>query len=365
MSRVRAASRALCAALLGLALTGCGVSAADLPLPVPGGDGYRLTAVFADALNLPGGAHVMLNGDEIGRVRAITVRDYTARVEMSVRRDVTLPVGTTAELRQATPLGEVFVALHPPGGAVSGGAVSGGAVSLRDGDTIGLPDTAASATVEDLLTSMSALVNGGGLAQVQTIVAELNAATAGRAPQIAHLLGQSRRTLGTLTARTRDIDRVLVATDRLAGTLHARSASVDTAFDDLSPGIGELAEQTDRLADAVAAAGRVSSTGARLIRRSGDDARAAVRHVGPVLRGFADTRPFLGGSLRDIVTFGTVFESITKGESAAAGGDATLLPLIAPPRPDDRLPGPDDFTDGGRSFTEHLRHQADLLGGPR
>jgi virulence factor Mce-like protein len=344
----------MCAALLLTA--GCGVSAADLPLPTGGtaGPSYRLTAVFDDALNLPDGAHVMLNGDEIGRVREITTRDYTARVEMAVRSDVALPVGTTAELRQATPLGEVFVALHPPTPAPPGAAV------LRDGDTIGLPDTTASATVEDLLTAMSALVNGGGLAQVQTIVTELNTATDGRAAQIAHLLGQTRQTLGTLTASTADIDRVLAASEQLAGTLRARSGSVDTAFDDLTPGIRELADQTDRLTDAVRAAGRLSGTGADLLRRSDDDIRDAARDLGPVLDGFARTRPFLGASLRDIVFFGKVFEKFTEGESAAAGGDVTLLPLVSLPRLGDRPPGPADLVDGGRSFTQHLQHQ---LGG--
>jgi virulence factor Mce-like protein len=343
---------------------GCGVSAADLPLPATGAGGptYRLTAVFADALNLPDGAHVTLNGDEIGRVQEITTRDYTARVEMAVRTDITLPAGTTAELRQATPLGEVFVALHPPATAAPATARP---AALRDGDTIGLVDTEASATVEDLLSSLSALVNGGGLAQVQTIVAELNTATDGRAPQIAHLLGQTGDTLATLNARTQDIDRVLAASERLSTTLRARRGSIDTAFDDLTPGISELAGQTDRLTTAVRAAGKLSDTGNQVIGRSGHDIRSVARDIGPVLQGFADTRPFLGTSLRDIVTFGKIFEKFTEGESAAAGAELTLLPLVALPGPGDRLPGPNDFVDGEQSFAEHLQRQFSTFGGTR
>lgn len=366
------------------AVSGCGVSAADLPMPTPGpgGPSYRLTAVFADALNLPEGAHVTLNGDEIGRVQEITTRDYTARVQMTVRQDISLPTGTTAELRQATPLGEVFVALHPPAPGPSGstpaastppGSTPPGSESpgyagqavLHDGDTIGLADTQASATVEDLLSSMSALVNGGGLAQVQTIVHELNTATDGRAAQIAHLLGQTKDTLGTLNARTQDIDRVLAASERLSTTLRARHGSIDTAFDDLTPGISELAEQTDRLTKALHAAGQVSDTGAGVIRRSGHDIRSAAHDLGPVLDGFADTRPVLGPSLRDIVEFGKVFEKLTEGESAASNAIVTLLPLIAVPGLGDRPPGPDDFVDGEQSFAEHLQHQFSTFGGTR
>lgn len=363
----RAGRPALVAALLAAAAlcSGCGVSAADLPLPAAGlgGQSYRLTAVFADALNLPDGAHVTIDGDEVGRVRDISTRDYTARVELEVRQDITLPVGTTAELRQATPLGEVFVALHPAERAA--GASTPTAV-LREGDVIGLADTEASATVEDLLSSLSALVNGGGLAQVQTIVRELNTATEGRAPQIAHLLGQTRQTLSTLNERTADIDRVLAASQRLATVLRGRHDSIDTAFDDLTPGIAELAEQTDRFSTALRTAGEVSDTGADLVRRADDDLRAAAKDLGPVLDGFAATRPVLGTSLRDIVTFGKVFELFTRGESASAGGaDVSLLPLIAVPAPGDRPPGPEDFVDGQQSFAQHLQHQFSTFGGTR
>lgn len=128
----------LAAVMLAVTLGGCAVSVADFPLPAAGvgGDSYRLTAVFADALNLPDGAHVKVNGDDVGRVRTITTSDFTAHVEMAVRKDLVLPAGTTAELCQDTPLGEVFVALHPSASAPPG------APALRDGDEIGLADTA-------------------------------------------------------------------------------------------------------------------------------------------------------------------------------------------------------------------------------
>jgi phospholipid/cholesterol/gamma-HCH transport system substrate-binding protein len=347
--------------LVGAVLAGCGVSATDLPIPGGGVEGpsYQLTAVFADALNLPDGAHVKLNGDDIGRVQRIQAKDYTARVTMAVRQDVSLPRGSRAELRQATPLGEVFVAIHPPDHPPPG-------PPLHDGDTIELPATEAAASVEDLLAALSTLVNGGGLAQLQTIVAELNAATDGRANQIAHLLGQTTQTMATLNARTQDIDRILAASQRLTDTLVARRDTIDTAFSDFTPAIKVLADQTDRFTKALHAAGKLSDTSDDLIDESDSDIRRLARDIGPVLDGFANLGPNLAPSLRNIVGFGKNWEQVTKGESLAGNATLSVLPLpIAIPRPGDSLPGPNDLVDGEQSFAQHLQHQFSTLGGLR
>jgi virulence factor Mce-like protein len=347
--------------LVGAVLAGCGVSATDLPIPGGGVEGpsYQLTAVFADALNLPDGAHVKLNGDDIGRVQRIQAKDYTARVTMAVRQDVSLPRGSRAELRQATPLGEVFVAIHPPDHPPPG-------PPLHDGDTIELPATEAAASVEDLLAALSTLVNGGGLAQLQTIVAELNAATDGRANQIAHLLGQTTQTMATLNARTQDIDRILAASQRLTDTLVARRDTIDTAFSDFTPAIKVLADQTDRFTKALHAAGKLSDTSDDLIDESDSDIRRLARDIGPVLDGFANLGPNLAPSLRNIVGFGKNWEQVTKGEALAGNATLSLLPLpIAIPRPGDSLPGPNDLVDGEQSFAQHLQHQFSTLGGLR
>ena len=342
------------------ALAACGVSATDLPLPGGGVEGptYQLNAVFADALNLPDGAHVKLNGDDIGRVQQIAARDYTAQVTMAVRREVQLPQGTSAELRQATPLGEVFVAIHPPTPTIAG-------PPLHDGDTIGLPSTSAAATVEDLLASLSVLVNGGGLAQLQSIVYELNAAADGRADQIAHLLGQTTQIMATLNARTEDIDRALAATRRLTDTLIQRRDTIDKAFADFTPAIQLLADKTDLLTRALHSVGRLSDRGNDLIDTSGEDLRDLTRDLGPVLDGFARIGPNLAPSLRNVVEFGKVIEQVTKGEAATANGKIDIAAAVAIPQPGDTLAGPDDVVQGGQSLAQALEHQLSTLGGTR
>lgn len=353
--------RLVMAALLGAALSGCSLSATDLPLPGLGveGESYEVTAVFADALNLPDGAHVKLGGDDIGRVREIRPDRFDARVTMQLRADIRLPEGTTAELRQATPLGEVFVALHPPAGRAAPGGPA-----LKDGDVIDLARTDSAASVEDLLATLSGVVNGGGLAQLPVITHEVNAALAGRAPELNRLINTTRTTVGTLTAHTQDFDRVLDAANRASQTLREGSKTIDEGFRDLPPAVEVFADETDHLVAALNSAGRASRTADHILRESDDEARGLLRAAGPVLDGFTDTRPYLGPSLGSLVYLGRSVEAITKGEGAAAHGVLALGSLILLP-PISGPPGPDDLVDGGRDLANVFERQLRTFGGTR
>ena len=66
---------------------------ADLPLPAPGlgAGGYRLTAVFANALNLPERAKVKLAGADIGEVESMAAKDFRAVTTSVSYTHLTLP----------------------------------------------------------------------------------------------------------------------------------------------------------------------------------------------------------------------------------------------------------------------------------
>lgn len=99
-----------------------GITVEQIPLPEPGGIGDSMTVhtQFENALNLPNKAKVRLGGVDVGEVESIVAENYRAEVTMKVSTDTRLPIGTGAELRQATPLGDVFVALQPPADSSKG-----------------------------------------------------------------------------------------------------------------------------------------------------------------------------------------------------------------------------------------------------
>ncbi|MFI2336643.1 MlaD family protein [Nocardia rhamnosiphila] len=222
MSARRHLKATLACAIALATTTACSVGLEDIPLtPRAGGEsGYTIHANFANALNLPEQAKVRLAGAEVGAVSAMTVRDYTAVVTLRIRPEVRLPVGTRAELRTATPLGDVFVSLSAPADATPATA------PLHDGDSIPVESTAAAATVEELLTTASLLVNGGAIRNLTTVVNGMGRAVGNRGDRVDALLDQSTQLVIALSARSGEIQVALQETDRLAAQLAAQQSTI-------------------------------------------------------------------------------------------------------------------------------------------
>ncbi|MEV5839519.1 MCE family protein [Nocardia sp. NPDC052112] len=287
-----AARAAFVAATVVVAAAGCAVTVDNVPLPKPGigGPGYELHAVFEDALNLPANAHVKIGGTEIGMVSEISTTNFLADVEMRIRQDIQLPRGTTAELRQATPLGDMFVAMTLP-------ADQGSAEMLRPGDTIAPDHTGTGASVEQLMMSISMLLNGGGLNQVARITTEMNSMFAGRAPQLAHLITELTDVLAALNARTADVDSVLSGLNVLTGELARRKAELGAAADTFPPLIGLVAENNRSIAELVAKVSVTMSALGDFTDTTGPEFLSLFDSIQRLMSGFTQMGDNLAGTL--------------------------------------------------------------------
>lgn len=247
--------RALGAAALAagtLLSSGCGVSLGSLPLPAPGmaGGGYELTAVFDNALNLPARAKVKLGGADVGELESMVARNYTAVTTLRIMDGVEVPVGSTAELRSATPLGDVFVAINQPI------PPDPDAPLLRDGDTI--ENTAAAATVESVLASAALMVNGGTIRNFTNIVNGAGEATGDQGQALGSLINKSNELLAKLNARSADIDAALTSTAELADRLDEKNQALTEVLDATGPATDVLADNTEQLTNVVLEVGAVT-----------------------------------------------------------------------------------------------------------
>lgn len=346
MTRTRATGAALLALAALYSATGCAVGLGDLPLPAPGGGGenYRVEADFANALNLPAKAKVRLAGAEVGEVSAMAVRDYTAVVTLSIRPEVRLPLGTTAELRTATPLGDVFVSLTAPADATPATPL------LADGDRIAREATAAAATVEELLTTASLLVNGGAIRNLTTLVNGLGHAVGDRGDRMADLIAQSTRVVQALAARSADIQATLTEVDRLARTLDAQSGTLDEVLTVAGPALTTLRANSTQ---ALSLVGEVDRISRQLARFPGLDGQASTGMIADINRiaeqlNLAATNP--GASVAAMNSLLGPVIAVTTSTAASTDADFQDLALGAipdvnhPGDPGSRLPDARDWT---------------------
>lgn len=265
-------------------LTGCSVGVEQLPLPAPGigGDSYRLTAEFSNALNLPDRAKVRVAGADVGEVVAMTAKDYTAVVDMRILAQVQLPSGTTAELRSATPLGDIFVSLRPP-------ADTAHPRLLRDGDTIGIASTVAAATIEEVLTSTSMLVNGGVIGNLTRVLNGVGSAVGHDGEGLAALIRESRALVTTMSARTDDIRAVMSQTAALADTLNTRRDAINEVLASSAPALSVIADNTATIVGLVDQLGAVTRQLQRFPSIAGTDTRSLIGDLNRLSAAFNET----------------------------------------------------------------------------
>ncbi len=220
----------LLGALLGVLIVGltAGCSLDPTRLPVPGsyvpGAKYMLKVEFSSVLNLPARARVDFGGVRVGVLDRVELVGNTAVAYLDVSRSITLPQNTRAELRQATVLGDVYIALLPPENPAP--------ASLHDGDTIPLRNTVPADNVEDILRGVSNLVTGGTLTTLQEAVVNFNKAF----PKDPAEQDRIRRKLATvlhdLAANQDTIDEILSSTENVSRTLITDTGVLDQLITD-------------------------------------------------------------------------------------------------------------------------------------
>jgi virulence factor Mce-like protein len=340
-------------------LAGCATGLDSLPLPAPGrtGDSISVTAVFANALNLPAKAKVKLNGANIGEVESIRAQDYTAHVTMRISADVPLNEGATAELRSATPLGDVFVAIRPDPNQ------DPVAPPLRDGSMIALNSTSAAATIEDVLGSAALLVNGGAIRHLVTVVNGAGSAVGGRGEKVAALLRNSNTLIKRLNARTAQIEGALRSTSDLAAALSAREDTLNKAISAAGPGMSTIRANTTQLADLVDAVARITNQLNRFPSMQGTDTRSLIADLNRLAAMFNDSAldPNISWDGWNRI-IGIIVKSAS-GANAHAAADVAQLALGS--LPDMNWPGDPAFhgPDGTdwHAMIGSLRYQWNLL----
>ncbi|KQW00507.1 MCE family protein [Streptomyces sp. Root369] len=300
MSALRGVGALAWAAVGTLLLSGCEFNGwYDVQLPggaAADGHAYHVTVEFRDVLDLVPQSAVKVNNVTVGAVEKVQLDGWHARVRLRVADSVKLPANAVAELRQTSMLGEKYVALSAPSDTAPVGR-------LGDGDRVPLSRSGRNPEIEEVLSALSALLNGGGVAQLKTITVELNKALNGRENRVRSLLKELNTFIGGLDDQRKDIVRALKAVDRLAGRLGKEKKTIAQAVDAMPPALKVLADQRRDLTKMLTALSKLGKTGTKVVKASHDDTVANLKQLRPILKQLNKAGDDLPNSLELLTTY--------------------------------------------------------------
>lgn len=292
---------------------GCGPGLQSFPIgrSVAGGS-YPVTVVFTDAEGLPVGGHVELHDVTVGRVESLSTHDFRAYVNLRISDSVRLPAGTTARLALTTPLGEEYVELTAPHSPTT--------ATIASGSTIPASATSRAPDVEDLLSAFSAVLNGGGIDQIHTIIAQLDQALRGRSAAGRALIHNVNTVLAQLAGHTHDIDSTLSSLSALSGRLAAQRNLIVRALTQLRPGIQALSGDTAGFTRLLTHLARLGRTATSVLNEVQATLIADLKGLSPTLDTLVELSPGLKLVLDGLRNFAVLLNRAVPGDFLSLTG---------------------------------------------
>ncbi|WP_445166250.1 MCE family protein [Mycolicibacterium sp. Dal123E01] len=271
----------------------------SLPLPGAVGRGSDATIYHAEIANiatLEPNSPVMINDVVVGSVRKLTVKNWHADVEFSVKPDVMVPANAVASVGQTSLLGSMHLALNTPIGQAPNG-------KLNPGGTISLNASSTYPTTEQTLASLAAVVNGGGLGQIGDVIHNFSTAVNGNEAAFRDLITRLDTFVGALDGQRDNIVSVIQSLNRMTTTFAGQRDDLAQALQKIPPAIDVLIKERPTLTTALEKLGTFSNTANRLVDESQADLVANLKNLEPAIKAFADVGPDLDAVLEYAVHF--------------------------------------------------------------
>ncbi|WP_326548910.1 MCE family protein [Mycolicibacterium sp. ND9-15] len=293
-----------------LTVTGCSFQGVNsLPLPGAVGRGADANVYHVELANigtLESNSPVMIDDVVVGSVGRMTLHGWHIDLELSVKPEVVVPGNAVATVGQTSLLGSMHVALDPPPGAAPSGRLSPGA-------TIALDKTSTYPSTEQTLSSLAAVVNGGGLGQIGDIIANFNTALSGRQGAVRDLITRLDTFVGTLYQQRDNIIATIVELNRFSQRLGDEQQVLTRALNKIPPALDVLLQERPRFTTALERLGQFSDTVSGLINDTQADLVKNLQNLEPTLRALADVGPEIDTALAWLPTFPLTQNLIDRG----------------------------------------------------
>ncbi|BCI92018.1 lipoprotein [Mycobacterium kansasii] len=261
VGRVRhRAWQALALLMVALMLSSCGwrgISNVSIPGGPGTGDGsYVLYVQVPDTLAINGNSKVMVADVTVGSIRDIRLENWIATLKLGIDKGVKLPRNATAKIGQTSLLGSQHVELAAPPDPSPQPLCP--PPHRKQDCTISLKNSSAYPNTEQTLASISMILRGGGIPNLEVLQNEVYNVFHGRADQIRAFLTKLDTFTDQLNQQRDDITHAIDSTNRLLVYVGRRSDVLDRVLTDIPPLIKHFADTRDLLINAVDALGQLT-----------------------------------------------------------------------------------------------------------
>jgi phospholipid/cholesterol/gamma-HCH transport system substrate-binding protein len=281
-----------------LVLSSCGwrgISNVEIPGgPGSGGGSYTIYVQMPDTLAINGNSKVMVADVFVGSIKAINLKNWIATLTLGIDKNVKLPKNATAKIGQTSLLGSQHVELASP--------PNPSREPLKDGDTIPLKNSAAFPTTEQTLASLSLILRGGGIPNLEVLQNEVFNIFNGRGNQIRAFLGKLDTFTNQLNQQRDDITHAIDSTNRLLVYVGGRADVLDRVLTDVPPLIKHFADTKQLLINAVDSVGRLSQAADQYLSEARGPLHQDLQSLQCPLKELGRASPYLIGALKLILT---------------------------------------------------------------
>jgi phospholipid/cholesterol/gamma-HCH transport system substrate-binding protein len=293
-----------------LIVTGCSFQGVNsLPLPGAVGRGTDAAVYHVEVANigtLESNSPVLIDDVVVGSVGEMRLHGWHVDLDVSLKPDVVVPANAVATVGQTSLLGSMHLALDPPPGQAPSGR-------LNPGATIGLNSSSTYPSTEQTLSSLAAVVNGGGLGQIGDIIHNFNAALSGRQDAVRDLLTRLDTFVGTLYQQRDNIIATINELNRFSATLGSQQEILTHALNKIPPALDVLLKERPRITTALEKLGVLSDTVSGLVNDTQADLVKNLQNLAPTLQALADVGPEIDTALAYAPTFPLTQNIIDRG----------------------------------------------------
>jgi phospholipid/cholesterol/gamma-HCH transport system substrate-binding protein len=281
-----------------LVLSSCGWRGiSNVPIPgVPGSasGSYTVYVQVPDTLAINGNSKVMVADVAVGSIRGISLKNWVATLTLGLDKGVKLPKNALAKIGQTSLLGSQHVELVlPPDPSPE---------LLKNGDTIPLKNSSSYPTTEQTLASVSLILHGGGIPNLEVLQNEVYNIFNGRGDQIRAVLGKLDTFTNQLNQQRDDITHAIDSTNRLLVYVGRRADVLDRVLTDIPPLIKHFAETKNLLINAVDSVGRLSGAADQYLSEARGPLHQDLQSLQCPLKELGRAGPYLIGALKLIFT---------------------------------------------------------------